>query len=772
MPPTTYKLDLAPAQKEIRRGHLRQGGLSPSGEQFEVNSYFISLNGRPYFGVSGEFQFSRCPSRYWEEELRKIKAGGVSIIATYLFWIHHEPQPGQFDFFGSRDLRRFVLLCQQVGLHVIARIGPFVHGECRNGGLPDWLYGQPFEVRSNHPGYLACVERYYQAVGGQLRGLWFAQGGPIISLQLDNEYMHTGAPWDAADRSQGVEWLTAGQDGVEHLQHLRRIARQAGIEAPLLTFTAWGSPIIPDESLPMYGGYAYPVWVEQPFASDLYLFQDLHCQPTSQERMVHPPYQYPVLNAEMQGGIQVRYTNRPVVPPRSSEALALVKIGGGSNFLGYYIYHGGSNPQVNGFFTNEINHPQRSYDFQAPIGEYGDVRPAVRYLKLLHLFLQAYGEGLAPMGTALPESAASIQPLDTFPLRFCARARDGAGYLFLNNFQDHVEMPPQQDFRLELDYGGQTLSIPAQGTLTLPADVCCIWPFNLQVAAARLRYATAQPLTVLETTHETHYFFFAVEGIPAEYAFEAGTLEDLHGDTGEIRSQFGLLILQVEPGLSGSFTFTGAGGRQVRFTTLTRLQAENAWRGPAWGAERLVVSSADLFFKDGGLELRSIGVEKAALNIFPAVDQALQVPRGCLESLPADLGSAFTLSAPPRSPIVQVEQVMPTRYHLAFSPDLADGVSDVFLQIEYDGDTCGAYIDGRLVADNYNNGTPWMIGLKRFIPQIIEHGLVLVFRPLNRGALKNISSPMASRAVFEGEQLFELKKVSLLPEYALRLELA
>ena len=772
MTPTTYKLDLTPAQKEIRSGHLRQGGSSPTGERIEVNSYYLSLNGRPFYGVSGEFQFSRYPSRYWEEELRKIKATGVSIIATYFFWIHHEPQPGQFDFSGSRDVRRFVQLCQQVGLQVIARIGPFVHGECRNGGLPDWLYGQPFEVRSNHPGYLACVERYYHAVGGQLRGLWFAQGGPIISLQLDNEYMHTGAPWDAADRSQDVEWLTAGGEGVEHLLQLRRIARQSGIEAPLLTFTAWGSPIIPDESLPMYGGYAYPVWVEQPFASDLYLFQDLHRQPTTQERMVHPPNHYPVLNAEMQGGIQVRYTNRPVVPPRSSEALALVKIGGGSNFLGYYIYHGGSNPQVNGFFANEINHPQRSYDFQAPIGEYGEVRPAARSLKLLHLFLQAYGEDLAPMGTALPEAAENIQPADTSPLRFCARAKDGAGFIFLNNFQDHVDMPPQQDFRLELAGAGQALTIPAQGSLTLPPEGCCIWPFNLDAAGTCLRYATAQPLTVLETPQEAHYFFFAVEGIPAEYAFEAGTLDGLEGDTGEVRHQAGLLVFQVEPGLEGSFSFTTAVGRRVRFTTLTRAQAEQAWRGPVWGAQRLLVSTADLFFKDGGLELRPIGTEAVTLTVFPAVGLALQVPGGSLEPQAAALGSAFSLSVPSRQPSVQVEQVMPARYYLTFTPDLADGISDAFLQIEYDGDTCGAYIDGQLVADNYNNGTPWLIGLKRFIPQVIEHGLVLAFRPLNRGTLKNISSPMASRAVFEGEQLFELKKVSLLPEYAVRLESA
>jgi hypothetical protein len=767
--PTTYRLDLAQAQKQIRTGQLRQGGANSYGDQIGVNSYYLTLNDRPFFGVSGEFQFSRFPSRYWEEELRKMKAGGLNIVATYLFWIHHQPQLGLFDFSGNRDIRAFVQLCQKVGLYVVARVGPFAHGECRNGGLPDWLYGQPFEVRSNHPEYLGFVESYFQAVGGELRGLWYAQGGPIIGLQLENEYMHTGAPWDAADRSQGVEWLTAGREGISHLLKLRELARQAGMQAPLLTFTAWGSPIIPYESLPMYGGYAYPVWVSEPSPSDLYLFQDLHAASVRSHEPQHEPYTYPVLNAEMQGGIQVRYTNRPIVPPRSTEALALVKIGGGSNFLGYYIYHGGSNPLVDGRFTNEINHPQVSYDFQAPIGEYGEVRDACRYLKLLHLFLSAFGEQLAPMGAALPEGAARIQPADTAPLRFCARAQDGAGFLFLNNFQDHASMPAQENFRLALEWQGSELLIPARGSLTLPAEACCILPFRLQVGGAFLLYAATQPLTVLVTPEEIHYFFFAVDHVPAEYAFDAGSLSDLQGVQGEMIAEQGALIFQVQPGLENSLTFRGAGGQAVRLTTLTRLEAERAWRGHAWGQERLVVSEADIFFADDGVELRLAGKPQAAAAIFPALERLPQVFGAAVEQQSQSYRSVLELSAPARQPVYRLEQRSETKFLLTFEPGLLDGLSDVYLQVAYDGDTCGAFIAGQLVADHYNNGAPWLIGLKRFVPEILRSGLVLSFRPLSRGGLKNISSPMASRAVFEGELLFKLKQVALIPEYAIRL---
>lgn len=769
-PVTTYSLNLPETSKPVRSGHLKVGGRSRAGDEISANSYYLTFNNRPFFGVSGEFQFSRYPSKYWEEELRKIKAGGINVLATYLFWIHHEPQPGQFDWRGNRDIRRFVQLCQHVGLSVIARIGPFAHGECRNGGMPDWLYGLPFEPRSNQPEYLALVERYYSQIGAQLRGLWFAQGGPIIGMQLDNEYMHTGAPWDAADRSQGIEWLTSGREGVSHLSELRRLARKAGMEAPLLTFTAWGSPIIPDESLPVYGGYAYPVWVAEEFASDLYLFTDQHALPTRPHYMGHEPNYYPVMNAEMQGGIQVRYTNRPVVPARSSEALALVKIGGGSNFLGYYIYHGGSNPQVNGHFTNEINHPQVSYDFQAPIGEYGEVRDACRYLKLLHLFLQAYGEQLAPLGVALPPGAETIKPEDTSPLRFCARAdAQGRGFLFLNNFQDHVAMPPQEDFRLELACGGQKISIPTQGSLTLPADVCCIWPLNLEMEGAQLRFATVQPLTILKTDSDTHYVFFETPGIQPQYAFAAASLDDLQGDF-HARSQAGdLIVLEVQPGWQHPFTFRAANGKSVRVTTLTRHEAEHAWRGAAWNQERLVISEADIFFIDGGMEMRSLGQASAQVTVFPPV-AALKLSAGTLQAAAnGEHSTSFTVALPPHRGQVDIERRTETKYKLSFTDELMTGVNDVFLQVDYEGDTAAAFINGRLVADHYNNGTPWLIGLKRFFPEILAHGLVLKFRPLNKGTVKNISSPMASRAVFEGEQLLKLKEIKLIPEYAVRL---
>ena len=183
---TLYIIDVSQPTAPVTRGKLDLGGSDGRGGSIAVNSFYLEQNGRPFIPVIGEFHYSRFPSQYWEEELRKIKAGGITVVATYVFWNMHERKEGEFDWSGDLNLRHFVELAQKIGLQVIVRVGPFCHGEIRNGGLPDWLYGQPFEIRSNDSGYLEHVEKLYGEIAQQLRGLFYRDGGPIIGIQLEN----------------------------------------------------------------------------------------------------------------------------------------------------------------------------------------------------------------------------------------------------------------------------------------------------------------------------------------------------------------------------------------------------------------------------------------------------------------------------------------------------------------------------------------------------------------------------------------------------------
>ena len=112
---------------------------NPDGREITVDNRSLRLDGKPWFPVMGEFHYSRYPAEDWRAELLKMKAGGVDIVSTYVFWIHHEEIEGQWDWSGRRDLRKFVQTCGDVGLKVLVRCGPWDHGEVRNGGFPDWV---------------------------------------------------------------------------------------------------------------------------------------------------------------------------------------------------------------------------------------------------------------------------------------------------------------------------------------------------------------------------------------------------------------------------------------------------------------------------------------------------------------------------------------------------------------------------------------------------------------------------------------------------------
>ena len=147
-------------------------GTNPAGHTLAANGRYLTYDGKPFFPVSGEFHFARYRREDWERELRKMKAGGVNIVATYIFWIHHEEEKGVFDFSGRRDLRAFTELCGKVGLGVILRIGPWCHGECRNGGFPDWIQFQTdFARRTDDPTYLFYVRRWFCEMEKQVHGL-------------------------------------------------------------------------------------------------------------------------------------------------------------------------------------------------------------------------------------------------------------------------------------------------------------------------------------------------------------------------------------------------------------------------------------------------------------------------------------------------------------------------------------------------------------------------------------------------------------------------
>src|SRR5262245_32219032 len=142
----------------ITEGFKMGTAKRPDGMSLTLDSSSLWLDGKRWMPVMGEFHFSRYPENEWREELLKMKAGGVDIVASYVFWIYHEELEGKFDWTGCRNLRRFIQLCNEVGLKACVRCGPWDHGEVRNGGFPEWLLKDGCKTRTDDPAYLAKVK--------------------------------------------------------------------------------------------------------------------------------------------------------------------------------------------------------------------------------------------------------------------------------------------------------------------------------------------------------------------------------------------------------------------------------------------------------------------------------------------------------------------------------------------------------------------------------------------------------------------------------------
>ena len=144
---------------------------------------------------------------------------------------------------GRRDLHHFVELCAKHGLYVVVRIGPWDHGEVRNGGLPDWVLKKG-PTRENDPVFMSEVAKLYGQIGEQLRGLLWKDGGPVIGIQLENEYAGRGP-------KRGDEYILA----------LKELAIRSGLDVPLYTVTGWDNAVVPQgHVLPVFGGYPDAPW--------------------------------------------------------------------------------------------------------------------------------------------------------------------------------------------------------------------------------------------------------------------------------------------------------------------------------------------------------------------------------------------------------------------------------------------------------------------------------------------------------------------------------
>ncbi|SEN50336.1 Glycosyl hydrolases family 35 [Amphibacillus marinus] len=465
--------------------------------QLGATSAYLTKDNMPWFPIMGEFHYTRYPEDKWLEQLYKMKAGGIEIVATYVIWIHHEEIAGEWKQSGQTDLIKFIKTCQQAGLYLLLRVGPWAHGEVRNGGFPDWLQHAPFEKRTDNPQYLAYVAQYFKRIYQACEGLLFKDNGPIIGVQIENEYGHAGGK--------------NGQEGYQHMTTLKQMLVKTGFDVPYYTATAWGGAVVVDqEMLPVFGGYVDAPWFNKlgplpanrnflitPDYNDELIANDFN--PDGLAEVATNVLDYPILTAELGGGLQVTKRRRLYVEADATEAQALCKLALGANLLGYYMYHGGTNPigelstfQESTATGSNTDVPVLSYDFQAPIGEYGYFHPSYGCLRKLHLFIKSFEQWLVAARPIFPTELVT-NPEDTQALRYNIRYNDDlqGGFIFINNYQRHRQMKNHGQVSFTIELTDKSIETPP---IHVAPGFKGIIPFQIKFGEALLQSTNASLL--------------------------------------------------------------------------------------------------------------------------------------------------------------------------------------------------------------------------------------------------------------------------------------
>lgn len=344
----------------------------PSGRQFEVRDGKFMLDGKPVQLICGEMHYPRIPKEYWRDRLKRAKAMGLNTVSAYVFWNFHERQPGVFDFEGQADIAEFVKTAQEEGLWVLLRPGPYVCAEWDFGGYPYWLQKDTGMVwRSDNPAFLAACERYIHRLGQELAPLTVTNGGNILMVQVENEYGSYGA------------------DKV-YLGKLRDMIREAGFDVPLITCDGTGQMAAGqvEGTLPTVNGAV---------KEDIFKTID-QFQPGG-------PYFVAEFYPAWFDVWGTRHSYRDYKRPAEQLDWML----GHHVSVSIYMFHGGTNFwYTNGANTAYGYAPQpTSYDYDAPLGEYGNITPkykAFREVIQKHL----------PEGESLPDIPAE-NPVIAFP---------------------------------------------------------------------------------------------------------------------------------------------------------------------------------------------------------------------------------------------------------------------------------------------------------------------------------------------------------------------
>lgn len=523
-------ISICAAPKPVKKGNFNYSNIeSPYG----VNTQYFTKNGKPYTIIAGEIHFSRVPRKRWRETLLKMRECGINTIATYVFWNYHEEVKNVFDFKGNKDIAAFLKICQDISMPCLLRIGPWCHGEVIRGGFPKRI-NLMLKKRCDHPAYLKEVREYWQGLYKEVKP--YLDGETVIGLQLENEY--TGP--------------------TEHIRTLRKIAEEIGFKVPFFTMTAWPSGKPDHDFLPMMGGYPDAPWTMgkkalkpnnrfaiTPAKTEDEIGADLHKNAVVNDNVYD---NIPYASCETGPGNQVTQHRRPFISEKDGYGVGFAKFASGVNWLGYYMFCGGTNPNDRLMQENRLtgypnNYPIIDYDFQAPISRYGVCRGHGERLRLLHLFINEFDNEVCTKQAYFPEWK-SNDPYDISFLKCSVRSDEqGSGYFFAGAYEKGLAYKDFNDVCVTLEIGKRKINLPS---IDIKAGTMFFYPFNIILGTIHFDYILAQPVAKTTVNGETVCYFAQCEGIAPKYSVDNKEYKLDFSENGTIVDDVRLIVIPYE----------------------------------------------------------------------------------------------------------------------------------------------------------------------------------------------------------------------------------
>ena len=476
----------SPAQMEFSNPHI-----------IRYDSSCFTINGKDTIIFSGAFHYPRCPKALWRDRLTKFKAAGFNTIETYVFWNYHEPEKGKSNLTEIED---FIKLVHDMSFYMIARPGPYVCAEWERGGFPDWVATMRFPLRSNHAESIETSQHWYDQVLPVIQRHQITVGGPIIMVQVENEYDFSPPMPDVNKR--------------EYIRALANMVWAAGIDVPVIT--SWTKQARensdPDMAKIMDTCNFYPRWkIGEEVVPRL---QELRQQEPSS----------PLAVTELQGGWFSQFggelsVDQEGVNAEQIDTLTKTVLEQGVTSFSYYMGFGGTN------FDWAAKTLTTTYDYAAPIREPGGLWDKYYAARGICRFLRLHGDVLT-RAQALEGGAESTNPNVTVTERV-----NGQSAVVFVRENANAEQRYKMTFIDPNSPTKRRISVPREGELVIGPREMKMLAVQVPIPGSQLRYSTAEVLAHGLNLDRHFLILYDVPGRVAEISLATRDEPHVEGET-------------------------------------------------------------------------------------------------------------------------------------------------------------------------------------------------------------------------------------------------